>query len=46
MDIDQPFGNGRRGIYRLGEGFRTPPKIELGPYLKEVAPRDKTKRSS
>ncbi len=45
MDIDQPFGNGRRGIYRLGEGVRTPPKIGLGPYL-EVAHRDKTNRSS
>jgi len=45
-DIDQPFGNGRRGIYRLGEGVRTSPKIGLGPHIKEVTHRDKTKRSS
>ena len=46
MDIDQPFGNGRGGIYRLGEGVRPPPKIGLGPHLKEVAHRDETKRSN
>ena len=46
MDIDQPFGNGRRGIYRLGEGVRNPLKIVLGPDLEQVAHRDKTKRSS
>ena len=46
IDIDQPFGNGRRGIYRLGEGISTSPKIVLGPHLKEVAHRDNTKRSS
>jgi len=44
MDKDQPFGNGRGGIYRLREGVSTPPKIGLGPQLKEVAHRDKTKR--
>jgi len=46
MDIDQPFGNGRGGIYRSGEGVTTPPKIGLGPQLKEVAHRDETKRSN
>ena len=46
IDIDQPFGNGRGLIYRQGEGVMTSPKIGLGPYLKEVAHRDKTKRSS
>jgi len=46
MDIDQPFGNGRGGIYRLGEGVRLPPKIGLGPYLKEVTHRDEIKRSN
>ena len=44
MDIDQPFGNQRGGIYRLGKGVRTSPKILLGPYLEEVAYRDETKR--
>ncbi len=46
MDIDQPFGNGRGGIHRLGEGVRTSPKIGLGPDFKEVAHRDDTKRSN
>jgi len=46
MDIDQPFGNGRGGIYRTVEGLRLPPKIVLGPHLKEVAHRDETKRSN
>ena len=46
MDIDQPFGNGRGEIYRLGEGVRPPPKIGLGPHIKEVAHRDDTKRSN
>jgi len=44
MDIDQPFGNGRGGIYRLGEGAMTSPNIGLGPHLKEVAHMDETKR--
>jgi len=46
IGIDQPFGNGRGCIYKLGRGVRTSPKIGLGPYLKEVAPRDRTKMSS
>jgi len=46
MDIDQPFGNRRGGIYRLGEGVRNLPKIGLGPNLKEVSNRDDTKRSN
>ena len=46
MDIDQPFGNGRGEIYRLGEGVRPPPNIGLGPHLKGVAHKDKTKRSN
>jgi len=47
MDIDQPFGIGRGGIYGLGEGVRTSPKIGLRPHIKEVADhRDKTKRSN
>ena len=46
MDIDQPFGNGRRGIYRLGEGVRTSLKIGLGLDLKDVSRRDKTNMSS
>ena len=44
IDIDQPFGNGRGWIYRLGKWVRISPKIGVGPYLKEVAHRDKTKR--
>jgi len=45
IDINQPFGKGRGEIYRLGEGVGPPPKIGLGPYIKEVAHRDETKRS-
>ena len=46
MDIDQPFGNGRGIIYRLGEGVRTPPEIGLGPHIKEITHRDETKGSN
>ena len=46
MDIDQPFWNGRGGVYRLGEGVSLPPKIGLGPHIKKVSHRDKTKRSN
>jgi len=46
MEIDQPFGNGRGGIHRLGVGVRAPPKIGLDPSLKEVAHRDEIKRSN
>jgi len=46
IDIYQPFGNGRGWIYRLGKGVRIYPKIVLGPHLKEVAHRDKTKMPS
>ena len=44
MDIDQPFGNGRGEIYRLGEGVKPPPKIGLDPHIKEVVHRVDTKR--
>lgn len=44
MDIEQPFGNGRGEIYRLGEGVRPPPKIGLCPHINEVAHRDEAKR--
>ena len=46
MDIDQPFGNGRGEIYRLGEGVRPPLKIGLSQHLKDVTHRDETKRSN
>ena len=46
MDIHKPLGNGRGGIYKLGEGVMPPPNVGLGPYLKEVAHRDETKRSN
>ena len=46
MDIDQPFGNSRGEIYRMAKGVIPPPKIGLGPHLKEVAHRDETKRSN
>jgi len=46
MDTDRPCGNGKGGIYRLGEGVRTSPKIGLGPHIKEVPHRDETKRSN
>ena len=44
IGIDQPFVNGKRCIYKLGNGVRTSPKIGLDAHLKEVDHRDKTKR--